>query len=208
VYDLELKVKVPTGMTESDLARPVIEVRNFENNTLEHEIYTFGEENVIIPIGKKTQKIGIEKLAEDKIRDTFKRYDPKAEVEILSDNRVRVSVDKQTISSIIGRGGSNINDIEKSLNIHIDVVERDLSNSVNSGDLPFSFSESKTSLVLVVSREYTSMHADIFVNDKYVATVRIGKKGLIKIPRRSDVAKNLMQLASSQNEIHIYLKDF
>ncbi|HUT05450.1 MAG TPA: KH domain-containing protein, partial [Nitrosopumilaceae archaeon] len=187
---------------------PVIEVRNFENNTLEHEIYTFGEENVIIPIGKKTQKIGIEKLAEDKIRDTFKRYDPKAEVEILSDNRVRVSVDKQTISSIIGRGGSNINDIEKSLNIHIDVVERDLSNSVNSGDLPFSFSESKTSLVLVVSREYTSMHADIFVNDKYVATVRIGKKGLIKIPRRSDVAKNLMQLASSQNEIHIYLKDF
>ncbi|HUT05453.1 MAG TPA: PINc/VapC family ATPase, partial [Nitrosopumilaceae archaeon] len=68
VYDLELKVKVPTGMTESDLASPVIEVRNFENNTLEHEIYTFGEENVIIPIGKKTQKIGIEKLAEDKIR--------------------------------------------------------------------------------------------------------------------------------------------
>ena len=36
VYDLELKVKVPTGMTESDLARPVIEIRNFENNVLEH----------------------------------------------------------------------------------------------------------------------------------------------------------------------------
>ena len=30
VYDLELKVKVPTGMTESDLARPVIEIRNFD----------------------------------------------------------------------------------------------------------------------------------------------------------------------------------
>ena len=71
VYDLELKVKVPTGMTESDLARPVIEIRNFEDNTLEHEIYTFGEENVIVPVGKKTEKVGIEKLAEDKIKDTF-----------------------------------------------------------------------------------------------------------------------------------------
>ncbi len=208
VYDLELKVKVPTGMTESDLARPVIEIRNFENNALEHEIYTFGEENVIVPIGKKTQKVGIEKLAEDKIRETFKRYDPRSEVEILSDNRVRVLVDKQSIPSIIGRGGSNINDIEKSLNIHIDVVERDTSASPSTGDLPFSFTESKTSLVLTVSREYTSMHADIFVNDKYVTTSRIGKKGQIKIPRRSDVAKNLMQLAASQQEIHIYLKDF
>jgi len=60
VYDLELKVKVPTGMTESDLARPVIEIRNFENDVLEHEIYTFGEENVIVPVGKKVDKIGIE----------------------------------------------------------------------------------------------------------------------------------------------------
>lgn len=208
VYDLDLKVKVPTGMTESDLARPVIEIRNFENNSLEHEIYTFGEENVIVPIGKKPKKVGIEKLAEDKIRETFKRYDPKSEVEILSDNRVKVMVDKESIPAIIGRGGSNINDIEKSLNIHIDVVEKDLSPFAGSGDLPFSFSESKTSLVLNVSKEYTSMHADIFVNDKYVTTARIGKKGQIKIPRRSDVAKNLMHLASSQNDIHIYLKDF
>lgn len=208
VYDLELKVKVPTGMTESDLARPVIEIRNFENNVLEHEIYTFGEENVIVPIGKKPQKVGIEKLAEDKIRETFKRYDPQSEVEILSDNRVRVSVDKQAIPSIIGRGGSNINDIEKSLNIHIDVVERDSSSYTGSGDLPFSFSESKTSLVLTVSKEFTSLHADIFVNDKFVTTARIGKKGQIKIPRRSDIAKNLLQLANSQDEIRIYLKDF
>ncbi|MGA0296351.1 MAG: PINc/VapC family ATPase [Nitrosopumilaceae archaeon] len=208
VYDLELKVKVPTGMTESDLARPVIEIRNFETNKLEHEIYTFGEENVIVPIGPKTKKVGIEKLAEDKIRETFKRYDPRAEVEVLSDNRVKVMVDKQSIPAIIGRGGSNINEIEKSLNIHIDVVERDSSSSSMSGDLPFSFSESKTSIVLEVSREYTSMHADIFVNDKYVTTSRIGKKGQIKIPRRSDAARNLMELATSQNDIRIYLKDF
>ncbi|MCV0372995.1 MAG: PINc/VapC family ATPase [Nitrosarchaeum sp.] len=208
VYDLELKVKVPTGMTESDLARPVIEIRNFADNVLEHEIYTFGEENVIVPVAKRVQKVGIEKLAEDKIRDTFKRYDPRAEVQILSENRARVLVDKSSIPSIIGRGGSNINDIEKQLNIHIDVEEKSDSTKPVSGDLPFTFSESKIALILGVSREYTGMHADIYVNDKYVTSTRIGKKGQIKIPKRSDVARTLMQSASSQNDIRILLKDF
>ena len=209
VYDLELKVKVPSGMTESDLARPVIEIRNFADNVLEHEIYTFGEENVIVPIAKRVQKVGIEKLAEDKVRETFKRYDPRAEVEILSANRVKVFVDEQYIPSIIGKGGSNINEIEKFLKIHVDVVQKDSEHSSRmTNGIPFTFSESKTALLLTVSREYTSMHADIYVNDKYATSVRIGKKGQIKIPKRSDIARNLMNLASSQDDIQIFLKDF
>ena len=208
VYDLELKVKVPSGMTESDLARPVIEIRNFADNILEHEIYTFGEENVIVPVGKRT-KIGIEKLAEDKIRETFKKYDPRAQVEILSDNRVKVMVDEQYIPSIIGRGGSNINEIEKLLQVHIDVVQKESDHyALDSSDLPFTFSESKTALILTVSKEYTAMHADIYVNDEFITSTRIGKKGQIKIPKRSDVARNLMKLASSQNDIQLFLKDF
>jgi len=209
VYDLELKVKVPTGMTESDLARPVIEIRNFENNVLEHEIYTFGEENVIVPVGKKVDKVGIEKLAEDKIRETFKRYDPKVEVEILSDDRAKVLVDERYIASIIGRGGSNISEIEKHLKVHIDVVQKNTDELPSiSDDIPFTFSESKTALLLIVNRDYTSMHADIHVNGKFISSVRIGKKGQIKIPKRSDVARNLMNLSSSQNDIQIFLKDF
>ena len=209
VYDLELKVKVPTGMTESDLARPVIEIRNFEDNVLEHEIYTFGEENVIVPVSAKVQKFGIEKLAEDKIKETFKRYDPRAEVEILSDNRVKVMVDKQCMASIIGKGGSNINEIEKYLNVHIDVVEKNSESlSLSSNDLPFTFSESKTALLLTVNREFTSMHADIYADGKFVTSVRIGKKGQIKIPKRSDTARTLMDLSLSQNDIQIFLKDF
>jgi len=209
VYDLELKVKVPTGMTESDLARPVIEIRNFEDNVLEHEIYTFGEENVIVPVGKKVDKVGIEKLAEDKIRETFKRYDPRVEVEILSDNRVKVLVDERYIASIIGRGGSNISEIEKYLKVHIDVVQKNADELPSmSDDIPFTFSESKTALLLIVNRDYTSMHADIHVNGKFISSVRIGKKGQIKIPKRSDIARNLMNLSSSQNDIQIFLKDF
>lgn len=209
VYDLELKVKVPTGMTESDLARPVIEIRDFEDDALEHEIYTFGEENVIVPVGKKVDRVGIEKLAEDKIRETFKQYDPRVEVEILSDNRVKVLVEEQYIASIIGRGGSNISELQKFLKVHIDVVEKTHDEfSTTSDDIPFSFSESKTSLLLLVHRDYTSMHADILVNEKFVSSVRIGKNGKIKIPKRSEIARDILNNSSSQNDIKIILKDF
>ena len=209
VYDLELKVKVPTGMTESDLARPVIEIRNFENNDLEHEIYTFGEENVIVPVQQHDEKVGIEKLAEDKIKDYFQRYDSNAQVDILSNNRVKVSVHEDCIASIIGRGGSNIDEIEKFLKVHIDVVAKDSEDfSLTSNDLPFSFSESKTALLLTVNREFTSLHADIFLNGKFFTSVRIGKKGQIKIPKRSDIGRNLLNQTSSQNDIQLYLKDF
>jgi len=177
VYDLELKVKVPTGMTESDLARPVIEIRNFENNVLEHEIYTFGEENVIVPVTKQGETVGIQKLAEDKIKDYFQKYDSNVQVDILSENRVKVSVHEDCIASIIGRGGTNINEIEKFLNVHIDVVAKDSESlSLGSDDLPFSFSESKTTLLLTVNREYTSMYTDIYVNNNFLHLLELEKK--------------------------------
>ena len=209
VYQLELKVKVPTGMTEQDLARPVIEVRNFEDNNLEHEIYTFGEENVIVPISKKSSKFGIEQLAEQQVKEAFKKFDPMAEVEILSENSVKVKVDKQYIPSIIGRGGSNISNLEKMLKVNIDVVEKEVKEEKSANyELPFTFSESKTATILSVSREYAGMHADVYVNEKYIITSRIGRKGQIKIPKRSDASKRLMNLASSQEGVGIFLKDF
>ena len=209
VYDLELTVKVPTGMTESDLARPVIEIRNFEDNELEHEIYTFGEENVIVPVSKKSKKIGIHKLAEDKIRETFRKYDNHCEIEILSDNRIKVFVDEGVISSIIGRGGSNINEIEKYLQVHVDVVAKDAQNfAAPKHDLPFTFSESKTSLLFTVSREYSSMQAEICVNNEFLTSSRIGRKGQIKIPKRSEIGRDIMNVAKSQNDIQIFVKDY
>ncbi|MBI5378190.1 MAG: hypothetical protein HZA82_06155 [Thaumarchaeota archaeon] len=46
------------------------------------------------------------------------------------------------------------------------------------------------------------------MHDKYVTSVRIGKKGEILIPKRSEASRTLMKLASSQNDIQIFLKDF
>ncbi len=212
VYELKLKVKVPSGMTEQDLARPVIEIRDFEDNALEYEIYTFGEENVIIPISKSSTKFGIEKLAEDKVRDTFRRFDPNVEVEILSGNSVKVMVSKQYMSTVIGRGGSTISELEKMLKLHIDVVPKDSSTSQSSTpsddfELPFDFSESKTSLLFNVGKENAGTSGDIYLNSEYLASYRITRKGQIKIPKHSSPGKRLMRNASSKDSIQIFIKD-
>ncbi|RLG64129.1 ATPase [archaeon] len=50
VYELTATVKVPHGMTEPDLARPVVLVKDLKTGEVEYEIYTYGEQNVIMPV--------------------------------------------------------------------------------------------------------------------------------------------------------------
>jgi len=44
---------MPTGMRDVALARPVVLVKDFETETVEYEIYTFGEEVIVMPVSAK-----------------------------------------------------------------------------------------------------------------------------------------------------------
>ena len=211
IYDLELKVKVPSGMVEQDLARPVIEIRDFENNTLEYEIYTFGEENVIVPVSSTESKSGIQKLAAEKIRETIRRFDPNPEIQILSESSVKILVNKDSIPSLIGRGGSTIGDLEKILHVHIDVEPKNSSSSYeeDSGgrSIQFDFSESKNSLMFGVDMKYNGMFVEIYVKDQFLTSTRVARHGKIKISKRSDIGKRLMRSAFSRGDIEIFIKE-
>ncbi|MFX0048318.1 MAG: ATPase, T2SS/T4P/T4SS family, partial [Candidatus Hermodarchaeota archaeon] len=50
VLILKMTVKVPHGFRDKDLARPVVEVRDFKTERLAYEIYSFGQDIVINPI--------------------------------------------------------------------------------------------------------------------------------------------------------------
>jgi len=78
VYSLRFKVKVPTGMVEADLARPVIEVNNFENNKIDYEIYTFGDQTVVMPVKDEKERVSsLEKLAGERVSEEIKKIVPK-----------------------------------------------------------------------------------------------------------------------------------
>ena len=122
VYSLNLTVRVPSGMKDSDLARPIIEVRSFETNELKYEIYSYGEETVVVPIAQVGKKI--DKSVIERIKKEISKYDSKPVIEVLSDNSVRVYVNKKNISKIIGKRGRKIEKLEKKFGLHIDVFEK------------------------------------------------------------------------------------
>ncbi len=57
-----MTVKVPHGFRDKDLARPVVEIRDFKNGRLAYEIYSFGQDIVVNPINdgfsKSSQNFG------------------------------------------------------------------------------------------------------------------------------------------------------
>jgi ATPase len=121
IYSVSLTVKVPTGMTEEDLARPLVEIQDFETGKLEYEIYTFGKETVVVPIRGDEEASPIEKLAEERISQFMRRYDKGAQIQLTGANRALVKVHHKVIPKLIGKNGKNISRIEEQLGIHIDV---------------------------------------------------------------------------------------
>ncbi|MFA5862904.1 MAG: PINc/VapC family ATPase, partial [Candidatus Thermoplasmatota archaeon] len=78
VLELSFTVKVPAGMVEADLARPVIEVRDFMTKRVEYEIYTYGEQVVVMPVDKtrggKEGPNARDKLAADQLSHALRRH--------------------------------------------------------------------------------------------------------------------------------------
>ena len=58
VYEVGIRVKLPTGLKEEELARPVVEVRDFLTGQLEYELYTFGEQVMVVPVSSTSNREG------------------------------------------------------------------------------------------------------------------------------------------------------
>ncbi len=131
IYENKLTVKVPSGMEERDLARPVIEVRDFESGTLVNEIYTYGEQTIVMDIGmveqskkaNKKDKTPVQLIAEREILKTMKRIAPKASIEVSMENdrRVNIYITEKYIPKIIGKGGKRITELENEIGISMNV---------------------------------------------------------------------------------------
>ncbi len=188
VYSLALVVRTPTGMTEADLARPVVEVRNFENNDLEYEIYTYGEENVIIPI-QETKESGIAKLAKKTILNEARKFDKHAEVEVVGDNKAVVYVENDIVPVLIGKKGKTISDMEERLGISIDVAPKVATTGKAAN---FLYEETGAYLVFVFSEKLSGRVANFYVDDSYLFSATIGKAGQVRVTKDSDVGKEVL----------------
>ena len=176
-------------MTEADLARPVVEVRDFETNALEYEIYTYGEENVIVPVSSEKKESGLLKLAKKQIINEVRRFDRDADVEIVGDNKVIVRVENDVIARIIGKGGENIKALEERLGIRIEVSPK-----IATLGKEASFTKEETGAYMVFTLDAKpNKIANFYVDGEYLFSATIGKNSQIRVSKDSDVGHDILR---------------
>jgi ATPase len=196
VLTLTMLVKVPSGMTESDLARPVIEVRDERSKKLEFEIYSYGEQTVVIPISKNQGTTGAFKLAEKEIEKYFSRFSQEVKAELISSTRAIVYIPEYKIAKVIGSEGRNIEKCEEDLGISIDIRELE----EEKGNIEFTIREDHNNIVLYTTPGTT---VEIWTGDKFIASAISSKKGEIKLNKKSAQGRDLLKALNQQRKIEV-----
>lgn len=198
IFGLKMLVKVPSGMTEADLARPVIEVRDFLTNELEYEIYSFGEETSVIPISGKEHS-PVKKLASETIKQEISKAlrSKNVDVEVTGDRKAIVYVDRKDVPRIIGKKGSRISSIEDRLGVNIDV--REFKEKTNQVD--FEMEMGKKDMQLFFGKNMAGKKVHLEAGGERLSTSTIGNDGTVKISKNSSLGKRLKKASMTDRGI-------
>jgi ATPase len=123
ILELSFTVKVPAGMMEADLARPVVLVRDVMQQKDVYELYTYGEQVVVMPLeggGLAGPRATPVHSAEDLKRSLGRYARGDLQVEV-SGNRAIVYAEEHEIPGLIGKGGRTVQAIEKRLGVRLDI---------------------------------------------------------------------------------------
>lgn len=210
VYETKMTVKVPTGMKEADLARPVIEVRDFETGELKNEIYTYGEQTIVMDIdlvngsnSEEGYKSSVDKIAEKEILRKIKKILPKkskVDVEVISPERANIYIPEEFVPKIIGKNGKRIAEIEESIGISlgVEIIEE---KPVNKNPFEIDIIHTRKQLILDLGKENGRQNFDIYINGEYLLTATTSKKGEIKIKKGIELSDFLLEAVEMGLEI-------
>ena len=211
VLSLKMLVKVPSGMTEADLARPIVVVTDFETKKPEYELYSYGEETVVVPVNDQQQKLSAAKnLATQHLKSILKKHLNEYEVEVIDDNKAVIYVPEQDIPKIIGKQGKNINELEKNVGIKIDVkpiseLNRSGSNNEEGEVIEYNSSIGKKSIIFDTDPKHVGKEVDIVVNGDYLLTAKVSKKARVKVRKDNKIGKIIVDAINIGEEVELVL---
>ncbi len=196
VYTLELTVTVPTGMTEKDLSRPVIKVKDFHTDKSEYEIYTFGEQIVVSPVGKsfKTKSnrpAHVSNVTPSNIEKVLKKYaiyDYNFEFE--PPNSLDLFVSNKDRPRVIGKDGRTIEEIEQKLGLSITVKSLD---EMDEMEFVLDIYPSKNKINIVFPNVCIGKDVIVAANGTNLVQLTVGKTGEVSIAKSSQVGQLLME---------------
>ncbi len=199
VLSLKITVKVPSGMTEADLARPVIDITDFITNELKYEAYTYGEQTVIIPV-RKQKKSKTTLILERAIKEHLgKMLNIPLEVEELAPNKYALFVSEEHIPQVLGTKGSRIKSIEEDLGIGIDVRPLVEEERYIPSNLKYNLRESKKYLVFQLSKPRKL--ADLYINGERISSLPVSRKNEIKIFKKTKIGKKILAALTSNAKL-------
>ncbi len=194
LYDLHFTVKVPEGMVEADLARPVIEVVDVESGTPEFEIYTYGEEIVVMPLHGIQGEKPLWSLAERQIAYEIGRHiSGPIEVSVGAEGQATVYLNERDIPRILGREGKRIAEIEKELGLRIDVRSIQEAGRLKGKSKPrvAEVDMDRRNVILRVGEDISGRNVDILISGKPTFQGTVGRDGLIRLAKGSEAGKAL-----------------
>ncbi|MBI2129111.1 Flp pilus assembly complex ATPase component TadA [Candidatus Woesearchaeota archaeon] len=209
VLSLQMVVKVPSGMTEADLSRPVVVVTDFETKKLEYELYSYGEETVVVPVRVQARSATHE-LAARTIMQELRKYADDVEVDIVSEGKCIVRVPENNIARIIGKEGKTISEIEKRLGISIDVQElgakKETSNAAENAEkrqLQYDVRIKKNMVVFYLDIRMQNNDVDVYVGDDFLLTAKVGKTGIIKIKKDNKIGQIIINAINGGEKVKL-----
>ena len=213
VLEMRFTVRVPSGMTEADLARPVIVVNDFRTKKDLYEIYTYGEQVVVMPVEGKSgrEAKGMNKLAEDQLLQLLQGWTSgDIKVEIVGPNKAKVFVDEDEIGRLIGKGGETIREIEKEVGMSLDVSPlpegfKKTSRSRKNTEITPQVVRSKKALILALPPEFGDTDAEILVDDEVILNATVSRKGEIRVKRDSPPGKEISEAYAAHRRIRVRL---
>jgi len=219
VVELRMTVKVPSGMQERDLARPVIEVSDFETHRLRYDIFVFGEQVSVIPVDKVGSKNlpPLKKSEQKNIERTIRKAINVDRLIItkIGRNSIRLEVYPEDIPRIIGRKGKTINELENKIGMRIDVkqissdredVEKPTEVATKNSETPIDVRLTKSYIILSLPEHQQGTNIEVVTENRSIFSGSIGKKGEIKIDRSTSIAKEIIKIINRGEMIFAKLK--
>jgi len=122
VYELETVVKVPHGLREEELARPVVVVKDFMTGEPEYELYVFGERTFVVPVKRERRD---EDAARMRVLSLLRRYLPDDVCEVrIEEGKVLILVDEEYYNYMLGKPRKRLERAVRRLGMSLEIMPK------------------------------------------------------------------------------------
>ena len=177
VYSLDINVKTPLGMGEADLSRPVVNIHDFETGELLFEIYSYGDQVMVVPVQSMEKDKAVLSLASEQLENELQEYDEHVTVRFKSDDEAVIRIAEENIKKLIGKNGENIDRLEEKYGVNLQVEESSPLDDDDKEKIQYDVDIEDNKITFRTDRE--SAFVDIYVRNDFLLSAKTSKEGKI-----------------------------